>query len=140
MHANVSPENSVDNCTFDYAIIRVVPRVEREEFINVGVIVFCAEKAYLAARVEFDRERLQALAPQLDVQQIADYLQTIPLICDGGDGSGPIGQLPQRARFHWLTAPRSTLIQTSAAHCGICCDPQDALELLMTKMVRPPLS
>lgn len=122
--------------TFDYAVIRLVPRVEREEFMNVGVIVYCAESGFLAAKVELDHARLNAFAPHLDAQQIEDYLQTIPLICDGGKAAGPIGASPQRARFHWLVAPRSTLIQTSPVHCGLSDNPAEALECLMDKLVR----
>jgi hypothetical protein len=127
-----------ERCTFDYAVIRVVPRVEREEFMNVGVIVYCAERGFLAAKVELDSERLKAFAPHLDAQQIEDYLQTIPLICDGGQAAGPIGASPQRARFHWLVAPRSTLVQTSPVHCGLSDNPAEALECLMNKLVRLP--
>ncbi len=124
-------------CTYDYAIIRVVPRVEREEFINAGVIVSCPEKKYLEACIELDERRLQALCATLDLQTIRNHLAAIPLICAGGEAAGPIGQLPQRARFHWLVAPRSTVIQTSAVHTGRCSDPAQALDHLMNTMVRP---
>jgi hypothetical protein len=122
--------------TFDYAIIRVVPRVEREEFINTGVILSCADRRFLKARFEVNVERLAAFAPQLDAATIQEYLDTLSVICEGGSNAGAIGQLPQRARFHWLVAPRSTIIQTSQVHSGFCADPEAALEHLLETMVR----
>ncbi|HZS08461.1 MAG TPA: DUF3037 domain-containing protein [Blastocatellia bacterium] len=127
-----------DQCTFDYAIIRVVPRVEREEFINAGVIVCCAARRFLDARIELDRRRLAALDSSLDADTIQHYLDTIPVICAGGAVAGAIGQLPQRARFDWLVAPRSTIIQTSAVHSGLCTDPEVELEHLLETVVRLP--
>jgi Protein of unknown function (DUF3037) len=121
---------------FDYAIIRVVPRVEREEFINAGVIVSCPEQGFLEARIELDRARLAALDSTLDPERVERYLETIPAICAGGAQAGPIGALPQRSRFHWLVAPRSTIIQTSPVHSGLCGDPRSALEHLLGTMVR----
>src|SRR6202012_3929884 len=106
--------------SFDYAILRVVPRVEREEFINAGVIVFCPEKDYLAVRILFDRERLKALWPELDAELVANHLDAIQRICDGDSSAGPIAQLSRRERFHWLVAPRSTIIQPSPVHTGVC--------------------
>ena len=123
-------------CTFDYAIIRVVPRVEREEFINAGVILSCPDRQFLKARLELDVQRLAAFAPKLDPETIQEYLNTISIICEGGSDAGAIGQLPQRARFHWLVAPRSTIIQTSNVHSGFCTDPDAVLEHLLEKMVR----
>jgi hypothetical protein len=125
-----------DLSPFDYAIIRVVPRVEREEFINVGVIVSCPTKNYLKAGIELDRERLAALDPALDPAIIMKHLEAILVLCEGGTEAGPIGQLPPRARFHWLVAPRSTIIQTSAVHTGLCEDGEAVLEHLLEKMVR----
>jgi hypothetical protein len=122
-------------CTFDYAIVRVVPRVERGEFINVGVIVFCSEQAFLDARLETSLNRLRAFAPTLDCTEIEEHLSVIERVCCGED-AGPIGKLTQRERFHWLVAPRSTLIQTSPVHCGLCENPQAELENLFQKMVR----
>lgn len=127
-----------ENCTFDYAVIRVVPRVEREEFLNAGVIVYCSTEGFLQARVELDHRRVAAFAPGLDWSMIEGYLMTIPLICEGGAATGPIGQLPQRSRFHWLVAPRSTIIQTSAVHSGLCHDPAAALQHLFAKLVQLP--
>ena len=126
-----------DHFTYEYAIIRVVPRVEREEFINVGVIVLCAAKKFIEARIELDEQRLLALDPTADVETIRAHLAIIPIICAGGERAGPIGQLPQRERFHWLVAPRSTVIQTSPVHTGCCEDPSAALEHLLDTMVRP---
>ena len=121
---------------FDYAVVRVVPRVERGEFLNAGVILFSSTAAYLCARIELDRDRLRALAPDLDVAIVEGHLDVIPKVCAGGAEAGPIGSLPQRARFHWLVAPRSTIIQTSPVHSGVHHDPEAALEALMDKLVR----
>jgi hypothetical protein len=127
-----------DHCSYDYAVIRVVPRVDREEFINVGVIVSCPAKDFLEARIELDEARLLAFNPTLDLPAIRANLASIPRICAGGPDSGPIGQLSQRERFHWLTAPRSTIIQTSRAHTGKCTDPGPVTERLLDRMVRAP--
>lgn len=121
---------------FDYAVIRVVPRVEREEFINAGVIVSCPARSFLEAGIELDRVRLAALDSTIDAERVERYLEAIPAICAGGAGAGPIGALPQRSRFHWLVAPRSTIIQTSPVHSGLCDDPRAALEHLLDTMVR----
>lgn len=123
-------------CSYDYAIVRVVPRVEREEFINAGVILSCPALEYLAARIELDEARLRALHPGIDLEQVRSNLASIPAICAGGAGSGPIGRLTPRERFHWLVAPRSTVIQTSAVHTGRCEQPEQVLERLLQKMVR----
>lgn len=125
-------------CTYDYAVIRVVPRVEREEFVNAGVIVSCPEKSFLEARVELDEARLRALDPAVDMDAIRAHLETIPRIAAGGPDAGPIGRLAPRERFHWLVAARSTVIQVSPAHSGRCADPAALLEHLMATMVRPP--
>ena len=122
---------------FDYAVVRVVPRVERGEFVNAGVILFSSTRAYLDARIELDRERLTTLAPSIDVGVVERYLEAIPKICAGGGEEGSIGALPQRARFHWLVAPRSTVIQTSEVHSGVHEDPEAALEALFEKLVKP---
>jgi hypothetical protein len=129
-----------DHNTYDYAIIRVVPRVEREEFINAGVIVLCQAKEFLEARIELDEARLRAIDPTPDIESIRAHLATIPAICAGGDNAGPIGRLSRRERFHWLTAPRSTIIQASPEHTGRCNDPAALIERLLDQMVRPPRS
>jgi len=127
-----------ERCTYDYAIVRVVPRVERGEFVNAGVILSSAERGYLAARIELDEARLHALAPQPDLAAIRDALAAIPRICAGGAEAGALGQLSLRERFHWLVAPRSSAIQTSAVHSGRCDDLEATLEKLLATMVRAP--
>lgn len=124
--------------SFDYAIVRLVPHAEREEFINVGVIVSSQSADFLKAAFEMDANRLRVLSPELDIEEIQAHLEAIRLICEGGERAGPIGRLPRRARFDWLVAPRSTIIQTSAVHAGLCSDPQKALEHLLRKMVSVP--
>ncbi len=123
---------------FDYAVVRVVPRVERGEFVNAGVILFCSSAAYLDCRIELDHERLKALAPAIDSSIVDAYLDAIPKICAGGGDAGSIGELPQRARFHWIVAPRSTIIQTSPVHSGVHHDLDAALAHLFEKLVRRP--
>jgi hypothetical protein len=124
-----------DRHVFDYAVVRVVPRVERGEFVNAGVILFCPTLGYLDARIELDCARLKALAPAIDTDLVEHHLAAIPKICAGGSAAGDIGDLPQRARFHWLVAPRSTIIQTSEVHSGLHDDPQKALDCLFEKLV-----
>jgi hypothetical protein len=126
-----------DQNTYDYAVIRVVPRVDREEFVNVGVIVSCPGRKFLDAAIELDEKRVRALDATLDMEAIRAHLATIPLICAGGEAAGAIGRLSQRERFHWLIAPRSTVIQTSPAHSGRCDDPGALIEHLLETMVRP---
>jgi len=124
--------------SFDYAVVRVVPRVEREEFVNAGAILFCRQRDFLRARIELDRDRVRALWPQADLPLIEEHLGAIPLICAGGDGAGPIGKLTAPERFHWLVSPRSTVIQVSPVHAGLCEDPERALEDLVDRVVRVP--
>ena len=127
--------------TFDYAIVRVVPRVERGEQINAGVIVSCPVQGYLAARIALDTARLRALSPAIDTAEIEAALAVIPLIAAGDPRGGPIAALPRGERFHWLVAPRSTMIQTSPVHTGLCDDPAAALDQLVERLVLPtPLS
>jgi hypothetical protein len=125
-----------DHCSYDYAVIRVVPRVDREEFVNVGVIVSCPARDFLEARIELDESRLLHFDPTLDMAAIRAHLASIPRICAGGPDSGPIGRLSPRERFHWLVAPRSTIIQTSRVHSGRCTEPGPVSERLLDKMVR----
>lgn len=122
--------------SFDYAVIRVVPRVERGEMINAGVILFCLQKDFLAARIEVDESRLRALWPGIDVDLIRQHLEAIPRICAGDPDAGPIARLSLRERFHWLVSPRSTMIQVSPVHSGLCEHPETALDDLFRKMVR----
>ena len=125
-----------DHCSYDYAVIRVVPRVDREEFVNVGVIISCPAKDFLEARIELDEARLLAFAPRIDMDAVRAHLASIPRICAGGPEAGPIGQLTPRERFYWLVAPRSTIIQTSRVHTGRCTDPVPVSERLLDRMVR----
>lgn len=106
--------------SFDYALLRVVPRVERQEFVNAGVVVFCREKRYLAARVRLSAARIRALWPNADLDLIAQHLDAVDRICKGDHAAGPIAQLSQSERFHWLVSPRSTIIQPSPVHTGVC--------------------
>ena len=126
-----------DRCTYDYAIVRVVPRVERGEFVNVGAIVSSDAERFLAARFAVDEARLRALDPKIDLGAVRTALAAIAAVCSGGAGAGAIGKLTLRERFHWLVAPRSTIIQTSAVHTGSCDDLESALERLLDRMVRP---
>jgi hypothetical protein len=128
------PERS----SFDYAIVRVVPRVERGEQINAGVIVFCKTLDYLGARIALDRARLAALDPSLDADEVERTLELIPRICAGDPGAGPIARLSLAERFHWLVSPRSTIIQPSVVHSGLCDDPPATLDHLIATMVLPP--
>jgi len=123
---------------FDYAVVRVVPRVEREEFLNAGVIVFCLTQNFLAAKVAVADESLLALWPELDLEDVNRRLQAIPLVCRGGKEAGPIGALSQRERFQWLVSPRSTIIQVSPVHTGLCDTPEMQLEHLFTALVSRP--
>lgn len=125
--------------TYDYALIRVVPRVEREEFMNVGAIVSSPANGFLAARIELDAARLAALDPALDFDALERHLAVIPRICAGGPAAGPLGALSARERFRWLTAPRSAIVQCSPAHTGRCDDPERLLEHLVATMVRTPV-
>jgi hypothetical protein len=121
---------------YDYAIVRVVPRVEREEFINAGAIVSCQKSGFLQASMALDEARLLALDPAADLDSVRRHLGAIVAICAGEPDCGPIARMPYRARFHWLTARRSAIIQTSPVHTGRCTDPAAALEHLMDRMVR----
>lgn len=123
--------------TYEYAVIRVVPRVERGEFVNAGVIVWCQHGDWLEARIELDEARLLALMPELDLATVRAHLASIPAICRGGPETGAIGRLSPRERFGWLTAARSTIIQTSPVHMGHCADPASVVEHLLDSMVRP---
>ena len=121
---------------YSYAVIRVVPEVERGEFINVGVILFARTLHFLEARIELDRERLRLLAPELDLEDLERHLEVFQGIAAGDPEAGPIAAMSQSERFHWLTSPSSTVIQTSDVHVGRCDDPAAALDDLMTRLVR----
>ncbi len=123
---------------YSYAIVRVVPRVERGECINVGVILFARARRFLGAAIALDPARLHAFAPEVDGATIARHLATFAAIGAGRAEGGPLAALPQSERFHWLTAPRSTMIQTSPVHIGRCADPAATLENLLAALVGPP--
>jgi len=122
--------------TYDYAIVRVVPRVERGEFVNAGIILSCDVERILQAGIELDESALLAIDAHVDLDVVRSALAVIPTICAGGEGAGDIGKMTARERFHWLVAPRSTIVQTSPVHTGQCADPGAALEHLMQTMVR----
>ncbi|HEX8967235.1 MAG TPA: DUF3037 domain-containing protein [Chloroflexota bacterium] len=123
---------------YSYAIVRVVPRVERGEFLNVGVILFSPELDFLEARLEVDEDRLRSLAPDVDLVTVERHLATFAAISAGAAEGGPIAALPRPERFHWLVAPRSTMIQTSPTHVGRGQAPAQALDDLLNEFVRPP--
>jgi hypothetical protein len=125
---------------YEYALIRVVPRVERGEFLNAGVVLFSREQDFLQARVELDEGRLRTLAPDADMALIRRHLATFQAIADGTREGGPIASLPRPERFHWLVAPRSTVLQTSPVHVGRSNDPEAALNALLNEFVRLPQS
>ena len=120
---------------FQYAIVRVLPRVERGESLNVGVILLCREKGFLGARIALDEKRLAAFAPDLDPASIRPHLDAIERIAAGDPTAGPIAQLGQAERFHWLVSPSSTIIQPSEVHAGLCDDPADELDHLVATLV-----
>lgn len=123
---------------FEYVLLRVVPRVERGEFINAGVVLYCQEKRFLDARLHLDPERLRNLDPNLDPETVAAHLDAARRVCAGGPEAGAVGLLPPVQRFGWLAAPRSTVVQPSPVHTGLADDPKEALEHLLEVMVHPP--
>jgi hypothetical protein len=122
--------------TYDYAVVRVVPRVERGEFVNAGIILSCDIERILLAGIELDEKALLAIDSRVDLDLVRGVLRSIPTICAGGEAAGDIGKLSARERFHWLIAPRSTIVQTSPVHTGQCAEPAAALDHLMQTMVR----
>jgi hypothetical protein len=120
---------------YSYAVVRVVPRVDRDEFINAGVILFSQELRFLGAEIRLNEARLRALAPDADITTIQRHLHAIPRICTGDPGAGPIANIPQKDRFHWLTAPRSTTIQISPIRTGLSTDPLRTLKHLAQDLV-----
>ena len=123
---------------FSYSVVRVVPRVERGERLNVGVVVFCRPLGYLAARTQLDEARLRALWPELDPASVRPHLEAIERIAAGDPAAGPIAELDETARFHWLVAPSSTIIQPSAVHTGLCDEPAAELAKLFRTLVELP--
>ncbi|BCS32784.1 hypothetical protein TBR22_A20060 [Luteitalea sp. TBR-22] len=124
-----------DGHAYDYAVIRVVPLVAREEFVNAGVIVSCPTLRFLDTRIALDEARLLALSPGVDLEAVRSHLAAFEAVARGHDDAGPIGELPPRQRFHWLVAPRSTVIQTSPAHTGWCRDPAITIDRLLRQYV-----
>jgi hypothetical protein len=122
-------------CLFEYAVIRIVPRVEREEFLNVGVILYCKEKKFLQCIFTLDEERLRAFSPTIDIAEVRAYLCAFELICQGRREGGPIAQLDLSLRFRWLTATRSTILQTSKVHSGLSDNLEETLKKLHEQLV-----
>jgi hypothetical protein len=120
---------------FEYAVIRIVPKVEREEFLNIGVVLYCAKQKFLQVQFQLDKERLCAFSYAIDITEISDYLQAFERICKGGKEAGPIGKLPIAERFRWLTATRSTIVQLSKVHTGLCDDSAEMLIRLYHQLV-----
>src|SRR5918997_315210 len=123
---------------FEYALLRVVPRPERGEFVNAGVVLYCPALRFLGARVHLDPKRLRVLDPKLDPEAVLAHLEAVRTVCAGGSGAGPIGLLPPGERFGWLVAPRSTVVQPSPVHTGLADEPERALEHFVRVMVFPP--
>jgi hypothetical protein len=121
---------------YEYAILRVVPRVEREEFINIGIVLFCKSKFFLKVRYVLDAPRLQALFPDLDLEQLDEYCKSFASVCAGSKTGGVLESMPDASRFRWLTAKRSTILQVSSVHPGFCQDPEVTLEDLLERLVR----
>lgn len=124
-----------DKQLFEYAVIRVVPKVEREEFVNVGVILYSRDRGFLSAMFRLDKEKLSTLAPTLDIREVEAHLDALERISKGEADSGPIARLDPASRFRWLTATRSTVVQASKVHPGFCEDPGKALEKLFQQLV-----
>lgn len=120
---------------FEYAVIRVVPKVEREEFLNVGVIVYCAKQKFLQTRFNVDKERLCSFSEKTDIEMLKEYLNGFAQVCRGSTEAAEIGKLPVAERFRWLTATRSTVVQTSKVHPGLCDDAGEMLEKLFEELV-----
>jgi hypothetical protein len=120
---------------FEYAVIRVVPRVEREEFLNVGVVLYCREENFLRVRYTLNKEKLQSFCGQLDCNEVEEHLRAFELICNGDAAGGPIAALDLPSRFRWLTATRSTVVQSSKVHPGFCISAEETLERLHSQLV-----
>ncbi len=121
---------------FEYAVIRLVPRVEREEFINVGLILYCSAEGFLRTRFEINASRICAFAPEIDLDEVTLRLNAFVRVCEGGPAGGPIGALPIASRFRWLAATRSTIIQTSAVHPGLCSQAEQTFQRLYSQLVQ----
>ena len=124
-----------ENDQFEYAVVRIVPQVEREEFLNVGVVLFCAKQKFLEMMYELNENRLQAFCPQVDIEEVREYLRAFEQICMGSVDAEPIAKLPIAERFRWLTATRSTMVQTSKVHPGLCSDAAEMLKKIYVQQV-----
>ena len=124
-----------ENYLFEYAVIRVVPRVEREEFLNVGIILYCRDQQFLQTRFSLNENRLQAFCALINIDELREHLQALEKISSGEKDSGPIGRLDMASRFRWLTAKRSTIVQTSQVHPGLCVDARETLDRLYHQLV-----
>jgi hypothetical protein len=124
-----------ENLLFEYAVIRIVPRVEREEFLNVGVILFCPKQKFLKTKYHLNKKRIAHFCDEVDINDLENHLKTFELISNGDANSGPIAKLPIAERFRWLTATRSTIIQTSKVHPGFCYDAEKTLNKLFDQLV-----
>src|SRR6476620_324083 len=124
-----------DKHLFEYAVIRVVPRVEREEFLNVGIILYCRNKKYLQCIYQLDKQKLQVICAELDCEDVECHLQSFEQSCKGTKTASPSSSLDVASRFRWLTATRSTIVQTSKVHPGLCNDPQETLQKLFNQLV-----
>jgi hypothetical protein len=127
-----------ESLSFEYATIRVVPRVEREEFVNAGVVVFCLARKQLLCRMRIEETRLKALWPGIDLNVVSEHLDAMARVCSGGPDAGPIAELSARERFHWLVSPRSTMIQVSPVHSGLCKSPEEALDEIFEGVIGSP--
>lgn len=128
-------ESGGERAPYAYAVIRVVPRVEREEFVNVGVVLYSRPRTYLGVRMHLDPDRLRALWPDIDIDAVARTLETIQLVAAGDPAGGPIAALPAAERFGWISAPSSTVVQPGPVHAGLAISPELAVEALYRKLV-----
>jgi hypothetical protein len=124
-----------DKLFFEYAVLRLVPRVEREEFINAGVVLYCPKQKFLQCRYELNENRIKAICPGADIEDMRKLLYAFQQVCNGNHDAGPIAQLPMPGRFRWLTATRSTILQTSKVHTGLCTDASIAIGHIFRQQV-----
>ena len=125
-----------DKDLFEYAVVRVLPRVEREEFLNVGIVLYCAAQGFLKTAFELNEARLRSFGHEVSITELHEQLRAFERVCAGGKDAGQLGDLPMGERFRWLTAPRSTVVQTSSVHTGLCIDAMDTLQHLLSQLVR----
>lgn len=120
---------------FEYAVVRVMPHVEREEFFNAGVVLYCPSQKFLDTRLQLDEEMVRVFCTKINIDELREHIKAFETVCKGGNDAGPIGKLPIAERFRWLTAPRSTILQTSRPHPGLCDDAGEMLEHLHKQLV-----